>query len=386
TDADSPLVMHGQLRLLDKAGYEAGTDDGGGRVARAAWRVWGRARRAMARGAGEERVPYLALLGMRVVGGVPGGRLLVHPRTTAVLGGVAVVAPAVGAAVLERRLAEEHSFHYPVFMQIAVLGAAAVLTELATGSHGLFVRSAPVRTARLLPLAALYVASMALGHAARRDAAAYGTHQIVQAALPIVVVLLLLPGAPLLGGLCAGRARTALDSLRSPIVSRASLSLSRGLRSVRHELVGRSRAALGATGVRMRDLSSGSSSSSSSSASIHRPGGGHDGDTEAPRAGGRYVSGTSSACNLGGLAYGRDCRPATRSATDVAAVGREDDIPGSRRGRELVSALAVLVAVATWSPRQAMVSGEGAAHWAVPGTGVRVVRGAVNIALSAAST
>ncbi|KAJ2716909.1 hypothetical protein H4R19_000352 [Coemansia spiralis] len=391
TDADSPLVMHGQLRLGDKAGYEesaGGGRESGWRVARGVRFVWGAARRMGARGVGEERVPYLALLWMRATRAVPGGQYLAHPRAAAVAGGVAAVAPAVGAAVLEKRLADELGFHYPVFMQIAVLGTAAVLAEALTGEHGLFVRAPSVRTGRLLPLVGLYVAATALGHAARRTSAAHAAHPIVQAALPIAVILLLLLGDGGGGGFGPAARRTALDA---PIVRRASLTLSRGLRGMRHGLVDRGRAALGAAGVRVRELGSGSSSSNNSStASLHRlgssGGGGHDGDTEAPWGDSRCaVRGTSSASNLGGLAYGRDARSTWQGHEADTVADGGGTVSGSGTGRGLVAVLAVLTAAATWMPRQTMVSGGTAVHWAQPGAGAQLARGALSIALSAGS-
>ncbi|KAJ2644783.1 hypothetical protein GGF44_000414 [Coemansia sp. RSA 1694] len=126
-------------------------------------------------------------------------RLLVHPRTASVAGGVTVVGLGVASAVSEKALVDALGFDFPCVVQILVQALTAALLELGTGRHGFFHRRGrkadAVRTARLVPLAALYAASLVLAHCARQLQSAHGSYLVAQAALPVVVMLMLSPSA-----------------------------------------------------------------------------------------------------------------------------------------------------------------------------------------------
>ncbi|KAJ2911090.1 hypothetical protein GGI21_000215, partial [Coemansia aciculifera] len=161
--------------------------------------------------AGEEDIPLLTLLLLRLTSTTASGlagtgrwqqlrRYLLHPRTVSVLGGVAAVASSVGFAVTERDLAINRGYDFPCFLQVLVQTMTAIILELSTGRHGFFCRSADssgssnsdsVRTARLVPLAALYAASMLLAHCAGQLQSEHGTYLAAQSALPVVVMVMM---------------------------------------------------------------------------------------------------------------------------------------------------------------------------------------------------
>ncbi|KAJ2729325.1 hypothetical protein IW152_005664 [Coemansia sp. BCRC 34962] len=74
----------------------------------------------------------------------------------------------------------------------------SAILELSTGRHGFFCRgdntsnnSDSVRTARMVPLAALYAANMLLAHCARQMQSVHGTYLVAQSALPVVVLVIM---------------------------------------------------------------------------------------------------------------------------------------------------------------------------------------------------
>ncbi|KAJ2757100.1 hypothetical protein H4S06_003210 [Coemansia sp. BCRC 34490] len=118
---------------------------------------------------------------------------MVDARVVAVLGGGAMVAPAVGYVILEKLVADDLEFHSPVLMLALVHGMAALLVELLTNRpFGVFVRApAPMRVAPLLPLVAVYCAAVMAAQAAQRINSIHGTFQTTQCALPLAVAALL---------------------------------------------------------------------------------------------------------------------------------------------------------------------------------------------------
>ncbi|KAJ2690548.1 hypothetical protein IWW39_000642 [Coemansia spiralis] len=158
--------------------------------------------------AGEENIPFLALLLLRLTSTTASElvltdrwrqlrRYLLHPRTVSVLGGLATVVPGVGFTLLEKALADDLGYHFPCFLQVLVQAMTSVILELSTGRHGFFSRgdntsnSDSVRTARLVPLAALYAASMLLAHCARQLQSAHGTYLVAQSTLPVIVLVMM---------------------------------------------------------------------------------------------------------------------------------------------------------------------------------------------------
>ncbi|KAJ2510819.1 hypothetical protein GGI11_005342 [Coemansia sp. RSA 2049] len=139
---------------------------------------------------------------------------MVDARVVAVLGGGAMVAPAVGYVILEKLVADDLEFHSPVLMLALVHGMAALLVELLTNRpFGVFVRApAPMRVAPLLPLVAVYCAAVMAAQAAQRINSIHGTFQTTQCALPLAVAALL--AALRTGGGSSGSANGA----RNPTV------------------------------------------------------------------------------------------------------------------------------------------------------------------------
>ncbi|KAJ2591003.1 hypothetical protein GGH99_006826, partial [Coemansia sp. RSA 1285] len=143
--------------------------------------------------------PALALWMARAARDASNGRSrwmrawMVDARVVAVLGGAAMVAPAVGYVILEKLIADDLEFHSPVLMLALVHGMAALLVELLTNRpFGLFVRApTPMRVAPLLPLVAVYCAGVLAAQAAQRINSIHGTFQTTQCALPLAVAALL---------------------------------------------------------------------------------------------------------------------------------------------------------------------------------------------------
>ncbi|KAJ2550658.1 hypothetical protein IWW35_003187 [Coemansia sp. RSA 1878] len=351
---DSPLTMH-RASVLFSATRSGATDA----LQDVGWvgRMWAAVRRASGRAVGDEDVPYLTLLILRLTRSVPGAQYVVHPRVVCVLGGVAIAGPAIAFTVLEKLVADDLEFRYPVFMQILVLALAALLTEALSGRHGLFVRSPPVRTGQLLPLVAFYVLCVVLSHTARRLNSVHGTFQVTQALFPAVVVALL--GATL-GTRCL-QFPTML-----PVSSSSSLSM------------GRIRARFGAAHGEQPIVRVCSGSRDSSWVSVNRLAGDTDNDdVEAGRSG--YVSGTSSASSVGGVAVVDNSAPLLLPGY----------LPEFRAkvfsGRKLAVAVGCLVAIATWSPSYVLVNSGSSRLLGTHGMGVVWARSALNIGLSLAS-
>ncbi|KAJ2886802.1 hypothetical protein H4R27_000419 [Coemansia aciculifera] len=225
--------------------------------------------------AGEENIPFLTLLLLRMTSTTASElvlagrwrqlrRYIVHPRTVSVLGGLAMIAPGVGFTVLEKALADDLDFHFPCFLQILIQAMTSVILELSTGRHGFFCRgdtgsnnSDSVRTARLVPLAALYAASMLLAHCSRQLQSVHGTYLVAQSALPIVVLVMM------------GSAAVSYQNFhsRSPLKQQDDAeyvpSLMRFLRHSASQLIGKGRSSLGWTSEQMADSVVGPSTSDS---------------------------------------------------------------------------------------------------------------------------
>ncbi|KAJ1867545.1 Protein O-mannosyltransferase 2 [Coemansia sp. RSA 989] len=338
-EADSPLTMHGAPLLFSSTAPL----EGAARPVPATitGRVCGAVQYAFQRAVGEEDVPYVTLLVLRLTRAVPGAQYLVHPRVVCVLGGIAVVAPSIGFTALEKLIADDLEFHTPIFMHILVLALAAMLVELFTGHHGLFVRSPPVRTSRLLPLVALYTLSVALSHLARQFNSVHGTFQTTQALLPLVVVV----------------GSTGVHQLTLAVHARICQPAdyqTQGLLGTQSPL--RARTA--------------SSSQNNSRVSISRLIVETDDDIEAGRSG--YASGNSSASSFGGLLFS-DEKPSLPPANGNL---------GSH-GRGLAIAVGCLVALTLWSPAAIMV-GDASQLMSSPNAAMLWMRSTLNIGISVA--
>ncbi|KAJ2422244.1 hypothetical protein GGF41_003574 [Coemansia sp. RSA 2531] len=224
--------------------------------------------------AGEENIPYLTLLLLRMTSTTASElvltgrwrqlrRYIVHPRTVTVLGGLAMVAPGVGFTVLEKALAEDLDFHFPCFLQILIQAMTSVILEISTGRHGFFCRgdttnnSDSVRTARLVPLAALYAASMLLAHCSRQLQSVHGTFLVAQSTLPVIVLVMM------------GSAAVSCQNFHSRRLLKQQddaeyvPSLMRFLRRSASQLIGKGRSSLGWTSEQMVDAVVGPSTSDS---------------------------------------------------------------------------------------------------------------------------
>ncbi|KAJ2306691.1 hypothetical protein IWW55_001335 [Coemansia sp. RSA 2706] len=349
TDADSPLTLHG-APLLFAATPGWPTDA----VAEQTFasRIWASVRQAR-RVVGEEEVPYLTLLILRLVRAVPGAQYLLHPRVVFFLGGVAVVAPSVAFTVLEKLIADDLGFHFPVLMQVLVLGMAALLVELFTGQHALFVRAGAVPTARLLPLAALFALSLVLSHTARQFNSVHGTFQVLQALLPVAVIATV--------SAFAHSPRPDMSLRRVPA---STVQIHRALSGVQVSPPQTMRAR------------SGSGSHSGSCISVHRSAAETDDDLELGKGG--YLSGNSSASSFGGLALSDDS-----TTMDAPLQHQLRDCVHS--GRRLAVVIGCLAALATWSPSYMLVGISNAQLLSIPSLRAMWVRSALNTGLSLAS-
>ncbi|KAJ1948979.1 hypothetical protein EC988_004954, partial [Linderina pennispora] len=148
-------------------------------------------RHKIARAVGEEEVPYLTSLLLRAVRVVPFAQYVLHPRVVCVLGCIAFVGLGVGYTVLSKLLDDDLGLHFPYAMQLLVQVMAAVMLEAFSHQYGMFSRTGQIRTARLLPLTALYGVSVVLSHCARQVNSVHGTYQITQAFLPAVVMVMM---------------------------------------------------------------------------------------------------------------------------------------------------------------------------------------------------
>ncbi|KAJ2842622.1 hypothetical protein IWW36_005838 [Coemansia brasiliensis] len=228
-------------------------------------------------------------------------------------------------------------------MQILVLALAAMLVELFTGHHGLFVRSPPMRTSRLLPLMVLYTLSVALSHLARQFNSAHGTFQVTQALLPLAVVV----GS-------SGINQLTL-AVRARIHQLADCQTQRMLGGVN-----------GAQSpLRARTISG---SQNNSRVSISRLAAEVDDDVEAGRSG--YVSGNSSASSFGSLMFSDEKAPLPLADSNLGS-----------HGRRLAIVVGCLVALALWSPASVMV-GDASQLMSSPSAAMLWMRSVLNIGIS----
>ncbi|KAI8319748.1 hypothetical protein GQ54DRAFT_306035 [Martensiomyces pterosporus] len=322
-------------------------------------------KRAAERKVGEEEVPYLTLLILRLTRSLPGAQYLVHPRVVCVLGALAVLAPGIAYTILEKLVSDDLEFHYPYFMQMLMQGMAAVLLELFTHDYGLFSRTGSIRTARMLPLAALYAVSLVLSHCARQVNSVHGTFQVAQGFLPFVVMVMMGSSTYVASGYSAQRSSRASQHRHfnhhhhyhrsSRARSRNAyhaLSVVNFVRGMVYRLFDQGRNALGQT--------PNVSAASLLPSSMSRAGSDED-DVETAKG---YLSNGSSASLVGDTGH------------DVVRVGRWVTIP-----------LSLSIALAVWSPAYRMVSTSVAVEELEIGlsTSLAWARCALNIVLSAAS-
>ncbi|KAJ1902118.1 hypothetical protein LPJ66_000293 [Kickxella alabastrina] len=293
------------------------------------------------RSPGEQDTPYLTMLLLRLTSSHPSLHLLRHPRTLAFLGALAICLPAIGCAVIEKVIvSDDLDFHFPFFSLILIHLGASLVLEISSGRWMLFERAGVVRTARMVPLALVYVLALVAAHYGRAWDSVHGTFSVVQALMPLAVVSGAVAGAVL------GRKSTrGLDQFGATSLAAALSWPHAALERLTNNVSG-------------SDASSNNSSSTSSSGWL-TPENRLEED-EFPATASGYASGMSSSSSSLSTAIGHPLgsnRLSNKAAETNNAFGRWLALPAC-----------ISAALAIWSPAFSMVAytniiSSGGNHW-----------------------